>query len=515
MAIGWADRQKANGVKLEITWFENRSTWKKKQDEVVYYFKYPNSKEGYEAALRAWYLKKTELSGTRNNADLFQHHINLFREVQKWYDRFGTPNTEGVIREQIDAFLAWLENEYQKPELPQRLPFGGFSRPDLRPEFCRTFIEQGTGYTSFGLIHYQLPAKWIDRLDRMASSGNSKEPQTISHWLEKYISRVQKRGGRFIKERSADDRRHKLRHFSQYADGLAHIQTIDEPYLETYHAELDEHVSERTGVELSKDSKTDYFAVFRMFVRWCSQQSTCELTAPANLDSKEFGFREPMGTGRVRQEKKLQLWTVTEFKHAIETLPKPYPAYLMLMLNCAFRHIDISELRWSDLRLDERRIIIQRNKLNQQASAPVISYPLFDRTVELIKESMGNHPDFVFTNKTGGQVEMSIKLWWKRNSPEFGLEGKRLDFIRKTGSTIISRYDHNLDDLYLGETLSTTAKVHYSFRDGEACQHLDDGIAQLGAEFGFCESPVKRIALTKEVLAELERAGVDLTKLVT
>jgi integrase len=514
MAIGWAERQKATGAKLELTWFANRSTWKKKYDDVVFYFKHPDSKAGYEAALQEWFLKKSELSGTRKNADVIQHYMKLFRAVQKWYDQFGTPVAEAAVVEQVAAFLAWLDLLYLDTELPDRLPVGTFSRPDdLRPEFYRNFIEQGTGYTSFGSIKYELPGKWIDRLDRMSGGVNSKEPQTISHWLEKYITRVQKRGGRFIKERSAEDRRHKLKHFTAFADCLAHIQTIDELYVENYHAELDEYVSTRTHLELSKDSKIDYFAVFRMFVRWCSQQSACELKAPANLDSKEFGFREPLGTGRIRQEKKLKLWTVHEFLRAVDILPKPYPAYLMLMLNCGFRHIDISELRWTDLRLEERRIVIQRNKLNQQASAPVISYPLFEKTVKLIKESMSTDPIFVFANNRGGRVETAIKLWWKRNSIDYDLEGKRLDYVRKTGSTLISKFDHNLDDMYLGETLSTTAKIHYSFRDGESCQRLDDGIAQLGAEFGFCESPVKHVALTREVLAMLERAGVDLSKL--
>ena len=514
MATGWADRQKSKKVRLELTWFANRSTWKKKYEDQVHYFKHPNTKEGYEAALRAWQIKKSELSGTRKNADIFNRHREKFESVRNWYDQFGTPSVERVIREQVDAFLHWLEVLYQEPELPDSLPSGAFTRPNLRREFYEMFVDpEKSGYTTFGSIHFQLSNMWIDRLDRVTASGNSKEPQTIAYWIEKYVSRVQKRGGRFITVKSAKDRRHKLKHFSSYSDGLAHVKTIDELYVEEYHANLDAHVSEHTDGELSKDTKIDYFAVFRMFVRWCSLQSTCELIAPANLDSKEFGFREPKGTGRVRQEKKLMLWSTKEFLHAIEVLPAPYPTYLMLMLNCGFRHVDISELRWSDLQLDEHRIVIQRNKLNQQTTAPVVSYQLFDKTVKLIRETMSIDPVYVFANEKGGRVEGCIKSWWTRNAEEYGFNGKRLDFIRKTGSTWISRHDHNLDDMYLGETLSSTAKIHYSFRDGEPCKHLDDGVAQLGAEFGFCEAPVKQISLTKEVLAELERAGVDLKKL--
>ena len=126
---------------------------------------------------------------------------------------------------------------------------------------------------------------------------------------------------------------------------------------------------------------------------------------------------------------------------------------------------------------------------------------------------MSIDPVYVFANQKGGRVEGGIKSWWTRNAEKHGFKGKRLDYIRKTGATLISKHDHNLDDMYLGETLSSTAKIHYSFRDGEPCKQLDDGVAQLGGEFDFCESPVKQISLTKEVLAELERAGVDLTKL--
>jgi integrase len=250
-----------------------------------------------------------------------------------------------------------------------------------------------------------------------------------------------------------------------------------------------------------------------MFVRWCSQVRDCDLTAPANLDSREFGFREPDGTGRRRQQKKAMLWSVLEFNTAISVLPAPYPAFLMLMLNCGFRHVDLSELRKSDIDLKKGRLTIQRNKLNQQDTAPVVSYPLWKKTIELVSASMSADPVFVFTNERGNQVELSIKLWWKRYAEKHGFGIKRLDYIRKTGSTTIARIDTRLDTMYLGETLDTTAKIHYSFNDGEPCQALDDAIGEMGAQFGFCESPVRRVALTPEVLAKLSAAGIDLSSL--
>jgi len=536
----WADRQKGKGVRLELTWFAPRSRWKKKHNKRTLYFDFPCSKAGYEAALQAWFLRRTEIDGTRKNAEVFDHHKKLFERVRNWYDAFGVPASEFKLCDQIFAFLLWMEDQAKQPDLPSTIPMGAFCLAGTkRPEFWAEFGETPSGYTLLGMKQYELPSKWMDRLDRSSSNVGEKEPQTIGHWLERYIKRVAARGGKFITPDSAKDRRYKLKNFSMYADNLAHITTIDAAYLEEYHAALDASILEsnrtvrksmdhgldfdpsnlddgtdhETKIELSRDTKQDYFAVFRMFVRWCSRQNGCDLIAPKNLDSKEFGFREPLGTGRKRQAKKGKLWSVEEFNKAVLSLPAPYPAYLMLMLNCGFRHVDLSELRWTDLHLEARRIVIQRNKLNQQETAPVISYPLWDKTVELVKQAMSNHKDFVFRNQNGGPVENSIKLFWKRRQVRFGLKGKRLDFIRKTGSTLVAKFEDKLDEFYLGETLSRTAKIHYSFVDGEPCEALDEAIGMLGNEFGFCDAPAKRVTLTKDVIEVLTKAGVDVSKL--
>ena len=525
MATTWSDRKKATGVRLELTWFAPRNCWKKKHKESVYYFHHENSKSGYETALSEWVVKRRELDGTRRNALVYQQHKEQFERVLSWYDAFGVPVTEQVIHEQVQAFLSWLDEQYQQADLMDSLPMGVFCGNHRRREFYHEFtgiraiesdcwmMPNSGGYTLLGHAGYDLPSKWLDRLDRMSAVANSKEPQTIGHWLDKYIQRVFARGGKFITHKSARDRDFKLANFRGYTDLLAHVSVIDEVYIERYHAALDSAVSKKSEIELSRDSKIDYFSAFRMFVRWCSQQRACELTPPANLDSKEFSFREPLGTGRKRQQKKAMLWTVEEFTHAIAVLPKPYPAYLMLMMNCGFRHVDLSQLRWVDLHLDLNRLVIQRNKLNQQETAPVVSYPLWNKTVELLIDAASTDPVYVFRNQEGGSVENSIKVWWKRNAVKHELGHKRLDFIRKTGATMIARIDSSMDDMYLGETLSTTAKVHYSFHDGEPCRGLDDAIGQMGSLFGFSEAPLKTVTLTQEIMAKLAAAGIDVDSL--
>lgn len=192
----------------------------------------------------------------------------------------------------------------------------------------------------------------------------------------------------------------------------------------------------------------------------------------------------------------------------IDSIPTQQAACLMLFLNCGFRHADVSELKKTDVDLKAKRITIQRNKLNQMSSAPTISYLLWSKSVQLLKKAMSEDSEFVFQNQRGGQIEDSLKTWWKREKHKYG--NKRLDYLRKTGSTIVAKFDANLDSMYLGEALKETAKKNYSFVDGEVNESLDRAIQFLGSEFGFCEAPAKQIELTPDMIEALQKAGFQL-----
>jgi len=504
--MNFAQRSKAQNVKLELSWYPQRTCWRKKFKGRAYYFQQPITQDGYLTALHEWVLLKARLDGDRPHADLWQHHRELFLQVQRYWQQFGLPTEESKTARQVDEFLVWIEDWLEQPVLPSPMPVFAFCNSKKRKDFYAEFV--GDSFTLFGTnVQYCLPAKWEDRLDRLTAKRHVKEPQTIGYWLDKYIERVRKRGGKFIRKRTASDRDFKLRHFKKYADMSAHVTSVDEPFVEAYHGILDT-AQRKNAKELSRDSKEGYFKAFRMFVRWAASQSSCEMKLPANLDNREQSFREAKGTGRIRQTKKSMLWTAEEFKTAIAILPSPYDCFALLMMNCGFRHVDISELRHDDLQLDAGRIVIQRNKLNQQHTAPVVSYKLWEPTITAIRRAMSDHQEYVFTNDRGLQVENSIKVWWKRHKHKYG--GKRLDYIRKTGSTLIAQFDRNLDELYLGESLGTTARIHYSFNDGEPCEALDKGLAALGSRFGLSEGPAKSVMLTDEMVEALQAAGIEI-----
>ena len=70
----------------------------------------------------------------------------------------------------------------------------------------------------------------------------------------------------------------------------------------------------------------------------------------------------------------------------------------------------------------------------------------------------------------------NLSMYWSRNREKFGLcYTRRLDFIRnwKYDDRTISSRDRVL---YLGESLSSMAALHYNFNDGEPCPELDEAI---------------------------------------
>ncbi|WP_158261275.1 MULTISPECIES: tyrosine-type recombinase/integrase [Pirellulaceae] len=416
----------------------------------------------------------------------------MFGKIVEYYEAFGTPADERNLHRDVKKFLGFLEECLAQPHLDDRIPVMLFCQD--HPTFKAEFLE--TPYTSLGSPIYELPTKWKDRIARMEPAKLDKVPQTIEHWVEAYLKRVDAR----IEKDSAKSRRYKMANFKKYADLQSHISVIDNKYVETYHR----HVEQSSVV---RDTKISYFEAFKMMTRWCGRQDDCDLVTPTNLDSREYTFTEPMGTGRKRMQKKKLLWTKEEFDVALK-LPEPYRCYCLLMLNCGFRHKDISELQHDDLHLNEGRIVIQRNKLKQQATAPVICYPLWQKTIEAIVAARKNMPSdrvYVFRNEDGGPVEGALKTWWTRNKHDHNLGHKRLDMLRKTGSTIIARFNQHLDEMYLGETLSTTTKIHYSFADGEPNHDLDKAIAHLGAQFGLAEEPTQTVELSADALEMLRR----------
>jgi len=493
--MNFAAQCKEKGIKLELSTF--RDHWRKSLNGRMHYLRHPNeTKAGYETALEEWYLLKAQIDGQRANIAVYNHHLALFNSVVEYWNAFGVPRAEKQLQRSVSQFIDLIHEQMKLPVLPERIRVKEFlnEHQEFYHEFNKPIDAAGLWFTTldFGTIDYQLPDKWQDRIARMTPIQQDKKPQTIQYWYDDYFADLQQRheAGQ-ITDSSFHDRKYALASFRKFIDLQAHVTTLGNGLLDQYDKEL------KTNRTLKKKSKISYMKTAKMFVRYCKLAVGSDLTDCPLLE-KKYTYVDPQGTGRTRQQKKLLLWSPDDFAKAM-ALPEPYRCFCLLFLNCGFRHIDLSHLQHGDIDSANQRIVIQREKLNKLDTAPVVSYQLWEATWESLQECKRSTGSLVF-----GSVHDSLKTWWKRNRPE----KLRLDYLRKTGSTIIAQYDRGLDSFYLGEALNETAKIHYSFTDGEPCPHLDKAIKHLGSKFGLCEAPGKTVELTPEIIEALKQLGV-------
>jgi hypothetical protein len=112
-----------------------------------------------------------------------------------------------------------------------------------------------------------------------------------------------------------------------------------------------------------------------------------------------------------------------------------------------------------------------------------VNYKLWDLTIELLKQTRGNDPEFWFSSDSGGRLVYGgtdlLASGWKRlkHRPK-----KKLESCRDTGTTIISDKVEfkaaRLDQLFLGQ-VCTIADRHYNAHDGKIYPPMDDALKHL------------------------------------
>lgn len=499
-ATNWADRQKAAGVKLELSAYPARSCWKKYHKGKTKYFNHPITKEGYEAALLEWLQYKSQVDQDRPNAGLYNHYKALFEQVQGWYDMHGAAAvSEQKTAKQVSHFLFWIEEQLAEPILPSIVPFMTFSNGTKRAEFWDEFIDDGTAYTAFGQLHYDLPAKWQDRLTIGAVSTKTL-PQSVGYWLDDYLRfKGNQALANQINKKTLQDCREKTKKFRDWIGEQALIADITSETVKDYYTFL---------LQQSFRNQRGYFNAFKTFVKYAWRQDQCRLeNLPKNLDDRNaFKFK---GLSKMQQakSKRENLWTKADFKTVLESFPQRYQCWIMLMLNCGFTQTDLNELKKEEIDLKAGRIVRVRTKGEFYDDPPIVNYKLWNKTLELLKLEMSkhDHPELALlatrgariinetlvTDPETGEVETkrsdNVSRNWQKVRAEYGLPARQLKFIRKTGSSCLNENIKymRLSQLYLGQTHQTVADKHYNAYDGAIYKPLDEAIAFIGKQFGI------------------------------
>ncbi len=518
MATEWHQKQKDRGARLILSWFKPRKCWKKFREGTTKYFHHPNSAAGYEAAVAEYHAWLSSLRDERPWSDEYHHHLDVLGKCKEWYDRFGVPDDEDELQEElartISGLLVELESGDELPPLDTCLPdCVSLSEKRFVIQFCgQDFVtstdESSVLCKSFGSVGYEPPEQWRERLRQLSTleTHQKKQPQTVGHQVDRFLAFKEKQvHAGVITARTWGTLAERLPYFLEWIKKGTHVSTIDGTTVTGFYEWV---LSQPAwGHQRSKG----IFNAARQWIRWAWRQDDVELEhLPRNIDSREFLFLVHLDdTGVTKKTRTDDLWTPADFQKTVDVVPEDFRLFLLLMLNCGFTNSDVAALLKSEVKIDEGRIIRQRSKTRRHTNPPVVNYKLWPTTLKLLQKYWSEHPTLALTNQRGNPLGVSkLKVEngetketvWTSLGRRYGqmktakpkkkkkteLPDKQLKFLRKTGSTRIKSNQRymSLDSIYLGHSWATVADKHYNAFDGQPYDPLDEALEWLGAEFG-------------------------------
>ncbi len=517
----WSERQKEKGVKLTVKWWSGRKCWRKKISGYTKYFHHPNSADGYTAAVAEYHAYLQSLQPTKPLQREYEHHIDLLGRFVEWYDRFGTPEDEEELREEIQRFHGRIQTEIRDAEAPRLigdlLPDGVthpekmlivelVSHCEIANRPAENELLSRTSKT-FGDLGWEPPPKWKERLRQLDQVGQPKKrlPQTVGYQIKRFLGfKAAQAAADELAPTTWGDLAEKLSRFEEWAGSNTHVSTINGSTIKGYYQHL---CRLRAEGKIGRVRGHNLFQAAKQWIRWAWREEDVELdNVPRNISDPELRFTTHLddSTGRRKQTRTEQLFTKDELRTVLKVLPEKPSLYVLLCLNCGFTQGDLATLRKDELRLTEGRIVRQRSKTRRHPNPPVVNYKLWPDTLRLLTKHISRHAELVFLTRRGTPLIVSkmvkkngvdhhvrydtvCRMYNRLRKKHPELPDKSLKFLRKTGATRIRgdmRY-MALNQLYLGHSHQTIADKHYNAFDGQPYAPLDEAIAWLGSQFGF------------------------------
>ncbi|QDU17467.1 hypothetical protein CA11_53090 [Gimesia maris] len=214
--------------------------------------------------------------------------------------------------------------------------------------------------------------------------------------------------------------------------GDLHIDLINEKEVIKYHDFINE-------MNLVESSKLDYWVYFKEFIQGCCDDGIKKII-PLNLHKKSFNFSPDQKTPKPAtiEEAKYVLSICKEKGKSLSELA------VLLHLNCGMYNKDIALLKKCDVDLQNKTLTYKRSKALKHEQIERVTYPLWKRTVELLKELESNGDNYWLLNSNGKNhmigedgkrkngIGKEFSKFKKAHLPQYK---KDLKDFRKTGCT--------------------------------------------------------------------------------
>jgi integrase len=304
--------------------------------------------------------------------------------------------------------------------------------------------------------------------------------KSIKGRIDEYVKAQQDkaRAGQLSPDR-ADNIRIGLGHFGEYVGG-AELDRIDQDLVDGFHGFLLAKIRARKEDPAHKAGWSPAYANkvyswFTTFVRWLWERKLIEL--PRNLNKK--GFKSG--------PKKITVWTVEEFKAALEATPKASPEHprrvmrlaLLFFANTGSLQKDLSDLRDDEVDWEKGMVTRKRSKTKDDPNVPTVTYQLWPETFELLKECRSETERVILTesgrpfvrkelSETGKLVKAdnfaSLYAHLKRKLQKTRKGFNRpLKELRKLGSSTLAKHPvyGRFSQYFLGQAPRSVAEKHY------------------------------------------------------
>jgi integrase len=307
----------------------------------------------------------------------------------------------------------------------------------------------------------------------------------MEEWLSTLIAQVAVEA---ISDTRYDRIKQTVCHFVSFVGETADVNAVNAEVLEGFYHHCLEMIAKRRQDEDEKEGWSDshskqVFAVAKQFVAWLSERGTIPL--PSNFRRKwRFGSTT----------KSIKTWTLDEVRKVVSTATGKKKLCLLLMLNCGYLQLDVSELRDDEVDWRKGRIRRKRAKTKKYKDVPVVDYKLWPETFALLKEHRSGKERVLLTK--GGKPYTQRRLvgdkvkavdswgWMLRKLKNRCGVNKPLKLLRKTTATLLESHETygRCTSLYLGHVPRSMADKHYA---APAQELFDRAVTWLGQQLGI------------------------------
>lgn len=256
--------------------------------------------------------------------------------------------------------------------------------------------------------------------------------------------------------------RMKLEHFCDHLGDDIEVGSITSAMLGEYKASLAAKVS---AEEWKPKYANDHTQAVGQFFNWLFESELIE-EKPRLLQGKSFRFEVP--------NEEPDPATIEECHQILLSANSRVRLYALLMLNCGFTQIDISDLRQSEVDWKQGIITRKRSKTRKGKNSgkiPKISYQLWPETLELLKAHRSSDAERVLVSEAGTPLVQKVLIGRAKTS--------NTDLIRNTWLRLQKSTKLNVCPKKLRKTAANELNKNPAFKvyQYDILGNVPDGVA--------------------------------------